>query len=364
MNLAQFDYVLPKTLIAQVPLPRRDASRLLVLHRRDGRIEHRRFHDLPEYLKREDALVLNDTKVKRARLLGRRETGGKIEVLLLRKVSSSAYEVLLSPSRRLKPGSPLFFGPRLSAEVVGGGGTVKIIRFRKKGIESWVRRKGAVPLPPYIRRLPEKVDLLRYQTVYARNPGAVAAPTAGLHFTKGSLQKLIRQGVRPCRVTLHVGYGTFEPVRSVTLSEHKMHKEFFSVSAHSADLLNKVRKRGGRIIAVGTTSCRALETSVQRTGYRVQGIGYKVQKSSFIPSTLHPAPYLFRPMKGWTDLFIYPPYHFRGTDALITNFHLPKTTLLLLVSAFAGRALTRKAYEEAVRERYRFYSYGDAMLIL
>lgn len=343
MNLAQFDYLLPKTLIAQVPLPRRDASRLLVLHRKEGRIEHRRFHDLPEYLKREDVLVLNDTKVKRARLLGRRETGGKIEVLLLRKISSSAYEALLNPSRRLKPGSPLFFGPRLSAEVVGGNGTVKIIRFRKKGVESWVRRKGKVPLPPYIRRLPERVDLLRYQTVYARKAGAVAAPTAGLHFTKGSLQKLIRQGVRLCRVTLHVGYGTFEPVRSVVLSEHKMHKEFFSVSAQSADLLNKVRERGGRIIAVGTTSCRALEATVNRTPYTVNR---------------------FHPAKGWTDLFIYPPYHFRGTDALITNFHLPKTTLLLLVSAFAGRALTQKAYEEAVRERYRFYSYGDAMLIL
>jgi len=357
MNLSEFDYSLPKSFIAQYPLQKRDRSRLLVLHRKTGEIEHAHFRDLLAYLHAGDALVLNDTKVKRSRMFGRKETGGKIEALFLRQLSPSDYEVLLSPSGSLKKGCRFFFDEEITAKLTGGNGIVKKIRFQKKGIEQWMRRKGSVPLPPYIHRSPDKEDLFRYQTVYAKKEGAVAAPTAGLHFTKSLLRKIERKKVCFCPVTLHVGYGTFEPVRSETVSEHKLHEEFFEMPLKTARSLNRVRKNGGRIVAVGTTSCRVLETSVQGTGYRVQ-------KPSFIPSTLHPAPYLFRPMKGWTNLFVYPPYSFQGTDALITNFHLPKTTLFMLVAAFAGIDLIRKAYQEAVDRGYRFYSYGDAMFIL
>lgn len=335
MKLSEFDYSLPKALIAQYPLKERDASRLLVLDRKSGKMEHRHFKELPEYLKAGDALVLNDTKVKRTRLFGRKETGGKVEALFLRKLSSLNYDVLLNSSARILPGRRLFFGNR-EAKVVGGNGIVKRIRFRQDSVDRWLDRKGTVPLPPYIVRPPEKEDVFRYQTVYAEREGAVAAPTAGLHFTKRLLQEIGEKGVRISPVTLHVGYGTFEPVRSEIVSEHKMHEEYFELPSKTALSLNETRKKGGKIIAVGTTSCRVLET------------------------TAHP----FRPTRGWTALFIYPPYSFQGTDILLTNFHLPKTTLFMLVSAFAGKTLLRKAYGEAIREKYRFYSYGDAMLIL
>ncbi len=336
LRLPGFDYPLPKERIAQLPLPRRDASRLLVLHRRTETIEHRTFRDLPDYLLPGDALVLNDTKVIPARLIGRRSTGGKVEALLLRKLSSETYEALLNPSSKLKPGSRLFFEEGTEAEVIGGNGTVKTIQFQKGGGRDWIKRKGMTPLPPYIRRLPNKVDINRYQTVYARKEGAVAAPTAGLHFTKTVLQEIQRKGICICYVTLHVGYGTFEPVREEDIAKHKMHAEYFEVSQKTCKVLNETRRRGGRVVAVGTTSCRVLETNV------VTG----------------------RDTKGWTDLFIYPPYEFQGTDALLTNFHLPKSTLLMLVSAFAGIDLIRKSYQEAIEKGYRFYSYGDAMLIL
>ena len=306
-------------------------------------MEHRTFRDLPEYLESGDALVVNDTRVMRARVFGRKETGGQIEALILRKISSLEYEALLNPSGRLTIGSRVFFEDRREAEVVGGNGTVKRIRFRHNGVERWMGRKGEMPLPPYISRSPEKRDCSRYQTVYAKKVGAVAAPTAGLHFTRLLLQRLKKEGIRICPVTLHVGYGTFEPVRLEVISEHKMHEEFFELPLQTAEILNRTRQEGGRVVAVGTTSCRVLETTVNRT-----------------PSTVN----RFQPVKGWTDLFIYPPYTFQGTDALVTNFHLPKTTLLMLVSAFAGRDLARSAYEEAIQKGYRFYSYGDAMLIL
>ena len=305
-------------------------------------MEHRHFRDFQEYLESGDALVVNDTKVMRARLFGRKETGGKIEALLLRKISSLEYEALLNPSGRLTIGSRMLFEDHHEAELVGGNGTVKRIRFLHNGVERWMGQKGEMPLPPYISRSPEKEDFSRYQTVYAKKVGAVAAPTAGLHFTKTLLQRLKKEGIRVCRITLHVGYGTFEPVRSKVISEHKMHEEFFELPLQTAEILNRTRRKGGRVVAVGTTSCRVLETTVT------------------LPSTVNP----FCPMKGWTDLFIYPPYTFQGTDALLTNFHLPKTTLLMLVSAFAGRDLARSAYEEAIQKGYRFYSYGDAMLIL
>lgn len=346
MKRSDFDYFLPKSLIAQFPLPRRDSSRLLVLHRKESRIEHRTFLEFPDFLSPGDALVLNNTKVTRARLFGSKETGGKVEALFLRPLSPLEYEVLLNPSDRLKEGSLLFFDHR-PARLVGGEGTVKRIRFEKDGIGSWLKGKGSVPLPPYIRRPPQKKDLFRYQTVYAKKEGAVAAPTAGLHFTKTLLRRLKEKGVSLCQVTLHVGYGTFEPVRCEALQDHRMHEEYFEISPRSASLLNAVRRRGGKIVSVGTTSCRVLETVISK-------------ETTGCDSTHR----LFRPMKGWTDLFIYPPYTFRGTDALFTNFHLPQSTLFMLVSAFGGMSLLRQAYEEAIRQKYRFYSYGDAMLIL
>ncbi len=338
MKLSDFDYILPQNRIAQFPLKKRDGTRLLVLHRKQKRMEHRSFRDLLDYLRSGDALVLNDTRVRRARLFGRKATGGKMEALLLRRVAPREYEALLSPGSRLRIGTPLFFG-RWTAFLTGGNGTVKRIRFQKEGIETWMKKRGAVPLPPYIRRLPGRLDLSRYQTVYARAEGAAAAPTAGLHFTKGLLRKIEQKGVTLCPTTLHVGYGTFEPVRKEQIETHRLHEEYFEISPKSAALLNRVRENGGEIVAVGTTPCRVLETVLGNGGS-------------------------FRPMKGRTDLFIYPPYRFQGVDALLTNFHLPKSSLLMLVAAFAGLPLIRQAYEEAIRKGYRFYSYGDAMLIL
>ena len=347
LKLADFDYLLPKEKIAQSPLPRRDASRLLILDRKTRTIEHRRFRDLLDYLKPEDALVLNETKVIPARLFGQRTTGGRMEALLLRQLGSQTYEALLNPSSKLTPGSRILFEKGMEAQIVGGNGTVKTVRFKEDHVERWLRQKGLTPLPPYIRRAATGKDLTRYQTVYARKEGAVAAPTAGLHFTKPLLREVEKRGIYVCPVTLHVGYGTFEPVRKEELARHKMHEEYFEISQRTCGALNETRRRGGRIVAVGTTSCRVLESSVRGTGYGVR------EKSV-----------QFQPMKRRTDLFIYPPYEFRGTDALVTNFHLPKSTLLMLVSAFAGMDLIRKAYREAIEKDYRFYSYGDAMLIL
>ncbi|MFH1857679.1 MAG: tRNA preQ1(34) S-adenosylmethionine ribosyltransferase-isomerase QueA [Candidatus Omnitrophota bacterium] len=344
MQLSDFNYLLPKTLIAQAPLPKRDASRLLVVHRKSGRIEHRHFRDFPDYFQPGDIVVLNDTKVKRVRAVGKRASGSTLEVLFLQKRSPEEYEVLLNPGSRLKPGSRIFLGDH-EAVLIGGNGVIRRIRFQGKGIDSWLHQNGLVPLPPYIRRPATEEDASRYQTVYAKKDGAVAAPTAGLHFTKELLRKLEERGILQCVLTLHVGYGTFEPVRCENIREHRMHAEYFEISQGACNLLNRTRQLN-RVVAVGTTCCRALETSI-----KTRALEQEVEK-------------VFHPMKGWTDLFIHPPYPFQGTDALLTNFHLPKTTLLMLVSAFGGIALIRDAYREAIRQRYRFYSYGDAMLIL
>ena len=353
LRLADFDYILPEERIAQQPLKRRDDSKLLILHRESGRIEHCVFRDLPDYLKPKDALVLNETKVIPARIFGQRATGGRVEAFLLRRLDSQTYEALLNPSSKLMPGSRILFEKGMEAQIVGGNGTVKTIRFKENHVERRLRQKGLPPLPPYIRRTATRKDLTRYQTVYARREGAVAAPTAGLHFTKGLLQKIRRKGVRICPATLHVGYGTFEPVREEQLAKHNMHEEYFEINKRACRILNETRQRGGRVVAVGTTSCRVLEASAVPAS---PAGGLRKAKGE--------RPQIFYPRKEWTNLFIYPPYEFRGTEALITNFHLPKSTLLMLVSAFAGIELIRKAYREAIEKDYRFYSYGDAMLIL
>jgi len=340
MQLKTFDYILPQERIAQYPLKNREDSRLLVLHRESGQIEHHSFRDLPYFLHSGDGLVLNNTRVERSRCFARKQTGGRVEVLFLRSLSPWRYEVLLRSSGRLKVGSRLYFKKALSAELVGGNGWVKHIAFKERHVQNWIHKRGLVPLPPYIQRNPTQRDLLRYQTVYAKKRGAVAAPTAGLHFTATLLRRLEKEGVYLCPITLHVGYGTFEPLRQEKLSDNRLHKEYFEVPKRTVALLNRIRKEKGRVVSVGTTSCRVLETIVQKSAQR------------------------FRAQKGYTDLFIYPPYSFQGVDALITNFHLPKSSLYVLVSAFGGAQLVRRAYQEAIRKKYRFYSYGDAMLIL
>ncbi len=344
MLRSELAYELPPELIAQRACEPRDASRLLVLHRAGGRIEHRRFRDLPDYLRAGDLLVVNDTRVLAARLFARRATGGRVEALFLHEEGGD-WRALLRSGGRLAPGE------RLRVEGRDGGElTLELVerlergmwRVRPSSVEAapqLLSRFGEVPLPPYIRRVasPGPDDRERYQTVYAAAPGAVAAPTAGLHFTPELLARVDALGVRRTAVTLHVGAGTFQPIEVDELREHEMHAEWFQVSAETADACLAARGRGGRVIATGTTSLRVLES------FGDDPIGART---------------------GWTRLFIQPPHRFRHVDALITNFHLPETTLLALVMAFAGVEATRAAYAEAIRERYRFYSYGDAMLIL
>ncbi|MGE5509189.1 MAG: tRNA preQ1(34) S-adenosylmethionine ribosyltransferase-isomerase QueA [Chitinophagales bacterium] len=342
MRVADFDYELPPELIAQTPAEPRDSSRLLVLDRRTGAVEHRHFYDLPRFLSAGDLLVTNDTRVIRARLFGRKaEGGGKVEVFLLRPLSGSEWEALVRPGRRVRRGTALVFGEgELTAQVTGEGPAGKrTVRFAGAGdLRATLDRLGQVPLPPYITT--PLSDGERYQTVYAEREGSVAAPTAGLHFTPELLERLAAQGVGRASVTLHVGLGTFRPVEVEEVEAHEMHSEYYEVSAETAERIRAARRSGGRVVAVGTTSCRTLETVAALGG------GEMVAGS------------------GWTDIFIYPGYRFRAIDALVTNFHLPRSTLLMLVSAFAGRELIFRAYEEAIRERYRFYSFGDAMLIL
>jgi len=354
MKLSDFDYNLPKELIAQYPAEKRDESRLLVLHRATGRIEHRIFRDIIGYLDPGDSLVLNDTKVLPARLAGKKETGGKIEALVFNPLTLPSppmgerervrgeYEVLLKPARGCKVGSRIIFGGgELKAEVVRTENSRRFLQFDCNGnLDSMLDRLGKMPLPPYIKREPVDSDAERYQTVYASKNGAIAAPTAGLHFTKKLLGDISKKRVDIEYVTLHVGYGTFRPVKSEDIKEHKMEKEYFEIG-HG--VIDRINHKKGRVIAVGTTSCRVLESVFPPTRW------------NFIPP---------RRWKGWTDLFIYPGYKFKAADALLTNFHLPKTTLLMLVAAFCGKELLFKAYEEAMKERYRFYSYGDAMLII
>ena len=342
MRTSDFDYELPKDLIAQYPADRRDESRLLVLRRDGGALEHRLFRDIGEYLEAGDVLVVNDSEVIPARLLGRRSGGGRAEMFLLRDLGDHRWEVLVRPGARIRQGADLSFGDgQLTAHVEGVLADGKrVVSLSGPGdIAAAVESLGAIPLPPYINREPEPADSLRYQTVYARVPGAVAAPTAGLHFTQELLSGLGAAGVATVRLTLHVGIGTFRPVAVENPADHPMESERFEVPAEAADAINAARGAGGRVIAVGTTSVRTLESVAGEDGHVESG-------------------------SGSTNLFIRSPYRFKCVDVLLTNFHLPKSTLLMLVSAFAGRERVLDAYAEAVRERYRFYSYGDAMLLL
>lgn len=337
LRTEDFDYELPEELIAQRPVTPRDASRLLVADKRTGRLQHKTFRDLPEFLAPGDVLVRNDTRVIPARLLGvKAPTGGRVELLLVRRLSRDTWEALVRPGRRVAPGAVLSFGDGLlTAQVLerteGGG---RIVRFRSVGpLDEALQQAGQVPLPPYIHEVLE--DPERYQTVYAREAGSSAAPTAGLHFTQRVLDELKRRGVHIADVTLHVGPGTFRPVKAEYVDEHDMHAEYYHIPEAAAVAVQEAKREGRRVIAVGTTTARALE-SWAATGETA----------------------------GWTDLFIYPGYRWRVVDGLLTNFHLPRSSLLMLVSALLGRERTLAAYREAVKERYRFFSFGDAMLIL
>jgi S-adenosylmethionine:tRNA ribosyltransferase-isomerase len=342
MDVSLFDYALPSELIAQEPAERRDQSRMMVVDREAGSFRDGRFEEIADLLRPGDCLVLNDTRVIAARLVGRRmPTGGKAEVFLIRRLGEWEWEVLAKPGKKLRPGTQVSFGDgkltvSITEESEGG-----LRRARFRGVGRWealLDELGSTPLPPYIKRPePRAEDRERYQTVYARHDGAVAAPTAGLHFTPEILTRLADLGVETATVTLHVGWGTFQPVDAEQVEDHVIHEEYYEVSPAAADLINAVRPAGGRIVAVGTTTVRALETCASAG--------------------------CVRPGSGWTRCFIYPGFRFQAVDALLTNFHLPRSSLLLLVSAFAGRELTLEAYRAAVGRRYRFYSYGDCMFI-
>ena len=339
MKTSDFNYDLPEELIAQTPLQQRDSSRLLLLDKTTGELEHRHFYELPSFLQEGDCLILNDSRVLPARLLGTRYSGGSVELVLLRDLGDGRWECLSRPGKKTRPGTELRFGDgELTAvveEVVEGGN--RIVRFRYEGIFLEVLEKlGKMPLPPYIKE--ELQDAERYQTVYSRELGSAAAPTAGLHFTKELLESIAAKGVRIAYVTLHVGLGTFRPVKEDEIEDHAMHSEFCIIPEETAEIVNETKKRGGRVIAVGTTSCRTLESFAREDGS--------------LPAA-----------SGWTDIFIYPGYRFKCIDALVTNFHLPESTLIMLVSALAGREHVLNAYGEAVKERYRFFSFGDAMYI-
>ena len=340
MKTSDFYYDLPEELIAQTPLERRDASRLMVLDRRTGEVTHRHFYDIVEYLQPGDCLVMNDSRVLPARLMGHRPTGGVVEVLLLRDLGNKCWECLCKPGRKMQPGNQVIFGDgELTATVreVQEDGN-RVVEFHYEGIFLEIlERLGKMPLPPYIKA--ELKDQERYQTVYSREVGSAAAPTAGLHFTQELLDKIRAKGVSTAFVTLHVGLGTFRPVKAEEITDHHMHSELCMMNQETADLLNATRARGGRIICVGTTSCRTLESLVNPDGSFCAG-------------------------SKWTEIFIYPGYTFKAMDGLITNFHLPESTLVMLVSAFAGREHILAAYKQAVEQRYRFFSFGDAMCIL
>ena len=340
MKTSDFYFDLPPELIAQTPLERRDASRLLTLDKHTGETSHLHFYDLPTLLRPGDCLVLNDSRVLPARLIGHREPGGgAVEIVLLIDRGEKVWECLVRPGRKVKPGVRLSFGDgALKAEVleVKEGGN-RLIRFEYEGIFlELLERLGKMPLPPYIKE--ELQDAERYQTVYSREVGSAAAPTAGLHFTKELLEQIKAMGVRVCYVTLHVGLGTFRPVKAEDITDHEMHSEFCMISEQTAETINQTKREGGRVICVGTTSCRTLESWAAEDG-------------------------TLKECSGWTNIFIYPGYKFKVLDCLVTNFHLPESTLIMLVSALAGREHVLAAYEEAVRERYRFFSFGDAMFI-
>ena len=341
MDVKDFYYDLPEELIAQDPLEKRSNSRLMILDKKSGDVTHRHFYDIKDYLKPGDCLVINNTKVIPARLYGvREETGGKVEILLLKRKSDDVWETLVRPGKKVRVGTRLTFGDGLLKgeviDIVDEGN--RLIRFTYDGIfEEILDQLGQMPLPPYITH--ELKDKNRYQTVYAKYDGSAAAPTAGLHFTEELLDEIRQMGVSIAEVTLHVGLGTFRPVKVDNVLEHHMHSEFFQISEEAAELINTTKKNGGRVISVGTTSTRTLESAAEADG------------------TLHEK-------SGWTDIFIYPGYSFKVIDGLITNFHLPESTLVMLVSALAGREHVMAAYEKAVQERYRFFSFGDAMLII
>ncbi|MCC8123737.1 MAG: tRNA preQ1(34) S-adenosylmethionine ribosyltransferase-isomerase QueA [Oscillospiraceae bacterium] len=340
MKTADFNFTLPEELIAQTPLEKRDSSRLLTLDKESGEIAHMHFYDLPKLLRKGDCLVLNDSRVLPARLAGRREPGGgAAEILLLIDRGEKVWECLVRPGKKVRAGTRLSFGEGLlTAEVlsVTEGGN-RLIRFDYEGIFlELLERLGKMPLPPYIRA--ELNDPERYQTVYAKESGSAAAPTAGLHFTKALLAQIEALGVSVCYVTLHVGLGTFRPVKAEEITAHEMHSEFAIIPPQTAEIVNRTKAAGGRVICVGTTSCRTVESFASADGMLV-------------------------PTSGWTNIFIYPGYRFRVLDALITNFHLPQSTLVMLVSALAGREHILAAYQNAIEERYRFFSFGDAMMI-
>lgn len=354
MKLSDFNYDLPQELIAQDPLEQRSESRLMVLDRENGTISHRHFYDVIDYLNPGDCLVINDTKVIPARLMGIKEdTGAAIEVLLLKRKDDSTWETLVKPGRKARVGARIVFGAdsnisdemtgKITGKLVGEVVDIveegnRLIRFEYKGIfEEILDALGQMPLPPYITHKLE--DKSRYQTVYAKHDGSAAAPTAGLHFTNELLRQIEEKGVKIAHVTLHVGLGTFRPVKEENILDHHMHSEFYTIDEAAAEIINSTKDNGGRVISVGTTSTRTLETVGDETGH-------------------------VRAASGWTDIFIYPGYRFKIVDSLITNFHLPESTLLMLVSALYDREKILEAYEEAVRERYRFFSFGDAMLIM
>lgn len=339
MNLKDFDFNLPEELIAQHPIEKRDMSRLLVLDKKTGELEHRIFKDILEYLNEGDCLVLNDTKVIPARLIGEKEgSGGKIEFVLLKRIEQDDWEVILRPGKKAKPGARFVFGNGiLTAEIIDilDEGNRRVRFFYDGVFEQILDKVGMMPLPPYITEKLE--DKARYQTVYAKYNGSAAAPTAGLHFTNELLEQIRAKGVSITYVTLHVGLGTFRPVKVTNIEEHKMHSEFYTISQNTCDIINETKKRGNSVIAVGTTSCRVLETAGKSGALSEQS--------------------------GNTDIFIYPGYQFKIIDKLITNFHLPESTLIMLVSALANRENVLNAYNTAVKERYRFFSFGDAMFI-
>ena len=340
MKTSDFFYELPKELIAQDPLEDRSASRLMVVDKHTGEIQHRHFYEIPAFLQKGDVLVINNTRVIPARLYGEREgTGGAVEILLLRRLEKDVWECLVKPGKKCRPGSVILFGNGLlsgTIETVQEDGN-RQIRFTYEGIfEEILDALGQMPLPPYITH--ELKDKNRYQTVYAKYDGSAAAPTAGLHFTPQLLEQIAGMGVEIAEVTLHVGLGTFRPVKVEDVAQHHMHSEFYRIDEQCASVINRAKEEGRRIISVGTTSCRTLETAADAQG--------RIHSGS-----------------GWTDIFIYPGYTFKAVDALITNFHLPESTLMMLVSALAGRENIMNAYAQAVQERYRFFSFGDAMFI-
>ncbi len=351
-KLSQFNFTLPERLIAEYPAENRDESRLMVLHRDTGEIEHKIFKDIIDYFDEGDTFIFNNTKVFPARLFGKKEkTGASIEVFLLRELNArhKLWDVLVDPARKIRVGNKLYFvdhqgNERLAAEVIDNTTSRgRTIRFLYDGDEEEFRQElfslGHIPLPPYIKRSPKSIDEERYQTVYAKEVGAVAAPTAGLHFSESLLKRFELKGINMTELTLHVGLGTFRNIEVEDLSKHKMDAEYIKITQETADIVNKSKREGRRVCSVGTTSMRSIETGVSAENF-------------------------LKPIEGWTNLFIFPPYEFRIADSMVTNFHLPKSSLFIMVSAFAGKELLRHAYDVAIKEEYRFFSYGDAMLII